>query len=56
MDKTTTEKQSLISIRLPAPLKSRLLHLIADGKIKSIQAAAVEALEKFAASKEKGGK
>ena len=52
---TEKEKLVLFSCRLPMSLKSRLLHLQADGKIKSIQAALLEALEKFTASKEKEG-
>lgn len=55
MDKTSTEKLILTSVRLPEPLKSRLLHLQADGKIKSIQAAILESLEKYVTLKEKEG-
>lgn len=53
--KNNPDKLILTSIRLPESLKSRLLHLVADGKIKSIQAAVLESLEKFIESKEKEG-
>ena len=55
MDKNQNEKLILTSVRLPESLKSRLLHLQADGKIKSIQAAILESLEKFVDTKEKEG-
>lgn len=48
-----TEKLILTSIRLPERLKSRLLHLQADGKIKSIQQAALDALDALATKLEK---
>ena len=44
-----------IILVLPESLKTRLLHLIADGKVKSIQAAILESLENFIESKEKEG-
>jgi hypothetical protein len=51
--KPPAEKLILTSIRLPESLKSRLLHLQADGKIKSIQQATLDALDALATKLEK---
>lgn len=47
------EKMILTSIRLPESLKKRLMHLVADGKIKSIQAATLESLKELVTRLEK---
>jgi hypothetical protein len=49
------EKENLVmtTVRLPVGLKSRLMHLLADGRIKSIQAAVVECLTALADRLEK---